>query len=170
MKNLVILMLAVLIFSCQPEQKQRYFSESAEIDLAKEHIKNYVAGNFEGMLALYADTAKIFHNSTDPVDAKALTDDMRTSLADISNYDFDNLYFEMTIDAQEETWVLFWGDWKGNLKANDQELIVPVHVAYRFVDGKIASEYAYYDNLPLANALAEIAEAEEEAVEEEEED
>ena len=62
------------------------------------------------------------------------------------------------------------GRLEGNLKANDQELIVPVHVVYRFVDGKIASEYAHYDNLPLANALAEIAEAEEEAGEEDEED
>ena len=168
MKNLIILVLAIFIFSCQPAQKQRYFSESAEIDLAREHIKNYVDGNFEGMVALYADTAKIFHNSTESVDAKALTDGMQTQLADISNYDFDDTYFEMTIDAQEETWVLFWGEWKGNLKANDKELIVPVHVAYRFVDSKIVTEYAYYDNLPLANALGEIAEAEEEAGEEEE--
>jgi len=170
MKNLTVLVLAVFIFSCQPAQKQRYFSESAEIDLAREHIKNYVNGNFEGMVALYADTAKIFHNSTESVNAKVITEGMQTQLADISNYDFDDPYFEMVIDAEEETWVLFWGDWTGNLKANNQELIVPVHVAYRFVDDKIVSEYAYYDNLPLANALAEIAEAEEEAGEEEQED
>lgn len=170
MKNLIVLVWAVFIFSCQPAQKQRYFTESAEIDLAREQIKNYVNGDFESMVALYADTAKIFHNSTESVDAKTLTEGMLTQLAEISNYDFDDPIFEMIIDAEEETWVLFWGDWRGNLKANNQEVIVPVHVVYRFIDGKIVSEYAYYDNLPLANALAEIAKAEEESGEDEEEE
>ena len=170
MKNLITLALVALIFSCQAPPPQRFFSESAEIDIIKALVKDYVEGNFDGYTDYYADTANIYHNSTEAMDANALVDGFQTELEVIATYGFEDVVYEMVLDATDETWVYFWGDWTGTLKANGQKIVTPVHADFQFVDGKIVREHAYFDNLPMVNALAEIAKAEEEAGEAEEEE
>jgi hypothetical protein len=52
---------------------------------------------------------------------------------------------EQTLDDDGETWVNFWGLWKGTLKANGKEISIPVHLTAQFVDGKIVQEYGFWD-------------------------
>ena len=84
-------------------------------------------------------------------------------MSNTSSYKFDDdsLWYEMVIDKDGETWVNFWGNWKGKLAANGQDLVIPVHLTLQFVNGKIVQEYAYYDISKFQAALQEIAAAKE---------
>ena len=148
MKKLILLGLATVLFlSCQEKETKRYFSESAEIDVTKALLKDYHAGDWEAWAGHYADTAKIFHNTPKGASPKETAESLKDILSNVSSYKFDDdsLWYEMILDKDNETWVNFWGNWKGKLAANDQELIIPVHLTLQFVDGKIVQEYGYYN-------------------------
>jgi len=158
-KKLVLLGLTIVLFAaCQKSEPQRYFSSSPEIDAVKALIKNYEDGNWGKWITQYADTAKIYHNSLKSISRDELLKGFKGSLTDFSTYKFsdDDFFYEMIIDDKEEKWVYFWGTWEGNLAANDKKIVVPVHLAARFTNGKIVREYAYYDNAPVMLAINEI--------------
>ncbi len=75
----------------------------------------------------------------------------------------------MIIDDDGETWVNFWGNWRGTVTTNGQELVIPVHLTLQFVEGKIVEEWGYYNLSEITAVLNEIATAakmaEEEAME-----
>jgi steroid delta-isomerase-like uncharacterized protein len=62
----------------------------------------------------------------------------------------------MVLDNQDKTWVNYWANWHGTLKANGKEIDVPVHITAQYVDGKIAEIYDYFDTSPISTALNEI--------------
>lgn len=159
MKKLIYLGLTViLLISCQNNKPERYFSSSPEIDAVKAVIKDYEDANWEKWITKYADTAKIYHNSLKSISPNELIEGFKVQLADFSDYKFskDDLFYEMIIDDKDEKWVYFWGTWEGTLAANDKKIVVPVHLAARFVNGKIIREFAYYDNVPVMLAINEI--------------
>ena len=171
----ILLVLSIVLFTaCQNNEPQRYFSSSPEIDIAKALIKDYHDGNWEAWMGHYADTAKIFHNTWEN---GATPKESMTSLKEIlsytSSYHFDegddNIFYEMIISDNGNKWVYLWGNWKGTLAANNKELQIPVHIAYRFTDGKIAREEGFYNLSEFVAALGEI-EANKEAEEESEEE
>jgi ketosteroid isomerase-like protein len=65
------------------------------------------------------------------------------------------------VNDNGNTWVYFWGNWKGTLAANNKELEVPVALAFRFADGKIVREEGFYNMAEIAAAMAEIEKAKE---------
>jgi len=77
----------------------------------------------------------------------------------------DDIFYEQTLSDDGNTWVNFWGDWRGTLAANGQALEIPVHLTCQMVDGKIVEEYGFYDVSKYVLAMqaieAEKAEAEE---------
>ena len=172
MKKLFLLGLVFVLFtSCQKNEPQRYFSESKEIDVVKALLKDYHAGNWDAWTAHYADTAKIYQNSIKPASVKETNENLIKILSNVSSYKFDdkNLWFEMVIDKDKETWVNFWGNWRGKLSANGKEIIIPVHLTLQFVNGKIVEEYGYYNISEYVLSLQEIESAmvEEEVISEE---
>ena len=70
----------------------------------------------------------------------------------------------MVIDDKGEKWVNFWGTWEGTIAANNQKLIIPVHLTLQFVNGKIVEEHGYYD---LSEYMAVMQKIESEMAEEE---
>ena len=53
--------------------------------------------------------------------------------------------------------VNFWGLWKGNLAANNKEIVIPVHITSQFnKDGKIVEEYGYWNRGELVLELQSI--------------
>ncbi|WP_332913834.1 hypothetical protein [Algoriphagus boritolerans] len=68
-----------------------------------------------------------------------------------SSYSFDreNEAIEMVLDDKGETWVNYWGVWKGTLAATGKTYETPIHLTSQFVDGKIVKSYGYWDNAPL---------------------
>ncbi len=158
MKKILLLLLAVIVITaCEQKKPDRYTVNSPEIDSTKELLKDYQDGNWENWITHYADTAKVHHNSTESVSPQQLKDGFVETLSDYSSYGFsdEDIFYEMVLDDKNDTWVYFWGTWEGSLKETNTELVVPVHLALKFVDGIIVEEYAYYDTSSLVAALKE---------------
>lgn len=167
MKALVILLVMV---GCQPQASgpERYTTNAPEIDMAKATMNAYFAGDWGTMRAAYADTAKIYHNSMEPMTSDAVIEGNQSSLSAVSSYQLgDETFWERIIDDEGRTWVYFWGEWKGVHAATNKELSVPFHVAWHYVDGKVVEEYGLWDNAPMIMAEQEAAAAAEAEVAEE---
>lgn len=172
MKKVCLLGLAILLFmACQQKGPARYATTGAEIDAVKSLVEDYHKGNWEGWLGHYADTAKIHHNTSDKVSQapKEVMEQLKGLLAATSSYGFEgDPFFEKIIDDKGETWVNFWGNWKGTIAANNKELEIPVHLTLQFVNGKIVEEHGYYNLSEYMATMQELeaAKAAEEATEE----
>lgn len=71
MKKLFLLVSVTLVFiACQQKGPERYASSSPEIDAVKAHVKEYNEGNWAAWTAIYADTAKVYHNTPPAASAK----------------------------------------------------------------------------------------------------
>jgi hypothetical protein len=168
MKKIILICLAITFFISCKNAEPRYFSSSPEIDMAKAHIKAYNEGDWTTWMSHYADTAKLSHNTLDESSAAEVLEGLKGLLAGASSYGFTDkdIFYEMVIDDEAEKWVNFWGTWEGTIAANNQKLIIPVHLTVQFVDGKIVEEHAYYD---LSEYMAVMQQIESEMEGEEEE-
>lgn len=175
MKKLFLLGLVILLFiACQNSTKQ-FTMTSPEIDEVKALVKDYHAGDWESWATHYADTAKIFHNTWDEnkgATPQETAKNLKEILSNVSSYHFeeeDDLpWYEMVTNDKGSVWVYFWGNWKGTLAANGKALQIPVHLALKFADGKIAREEAFYNLSEFTAALQEIEAAKAAAAVEEE--
>ena len=174
MKKLTLLALAALfVFACQEKQPVRFTTSSAEITSYKKGIEAYEKADWSSWSAMFADTAKLYHNNWDtPATVAQIQEGHVNTLSNLSSYGFDKdeMVLEQTIDDDGKTWVNFWGHWKGTIEANGKEIHIPVHISAEFVDGKIVREYGFWnmsefvDEMQALQAAAEAAaEAEEEA-------
>jgi len=139
--------------------KQRHFMESPEIDSFTAVIGAYESGDFEAMKGHFSDTAKIYHNTNKGISVDENLKVQEEMISNFSSYGFDkdDDYMEMVIDGENETWVYYWADWSGTLKANEKTISVTVHLAVQYVDGKAVEEYGYWDNTSINEAFAAIA-------------
>lgn len=156
-----ILLTVILYASCKEQGPARYATTGPEIDLVKSLISDYEKGDWEAWLGHYADTAKLHHNTTKDISLSAteMNETLKGLLANTSSYGFDgDPFYEKVVDDKEETWVNFWGDWKGTMAANGKELIIPVHITAQIVDGKIVEEHGYYNLSEYMATMQEIAE------------
>lgn len=148
----------LLIVACQ-QGPDRWTNQSPEIDAVKSLISDYNAGNWDAWKGHYADTAKLYHNSTEPADIAQTLEGLQGYLEPISEYGFSDkdVFYEMIIDDKNEKWVNFWGTWEGKVGALDRDLKIPVHLTAQFMDGKIVEEHAYYNLVDYMMAVNEIA-------------
>lgn len=164
MKNLFILVLVALaIFSCQ-EHQQKYFAESDETKSLEAGIAAYESGDWQTWRSHFADTAKIYVNSKEPITLDARAEELKAMTGAFSSYGFDKEkdHMEMVIDKNDETWVYYWATHNGSM-ANGTKLSIPVHLAVQFKDGKITEEHIYFDGTEMNAALSAMqAEATEE--------
>lgn len=161
MRYCIAFFLFAVFFAACNQGGSRYSTSGAEIDEVKDLIANYEAGDWEAWLSHYADTAKVYHNSTEPGSATDVKDQLAESLEATSSYKFQDKdrYYERVIDDRGETWVNFWATWEGQLAANDQTLIIPVHVTFQFSGDKIVEEHAFYNMAEFTLAMMAIEEA-----------
>lgn len=158
MKNIFLVSLAIVLFTAC-NQKQRYTQNSPEIDSFKSVIKSYNDQDWDAMTAHYADTAKTFNNSSDiGLSLVEMVDYHKESLANLSNRGFlvKDQEYEMVLTDKGTTWVNFWGDWEGTLKANGKKIKIPIHLTGQFKDGKIVRTSGNWDNSQMLLALQEI--------------
>ena len=146
-------MLAIVLSLSSCNQKQRYTQQSAEIDTYKKAIAAYEKQNWDEMATYYADTAIIQMNATKE-NAQTIAKNISQSKEDatlFSSWRFDpkSVEYEMVVTDKEETWVNFWGNWEGTLKANNKKYVTPVHLTAKFIDGKIVRENGYWDNTKI---------------------
>ncbi len=170
MKKLFALgLITVLFLSCN-QGPVRYTQNSPEIDTVKQLLSNYDSKSYD--TSMYADTSKTQYNSLKAMTASETMDYHKENDATYSSRGFvaEGQEYEMVLTDDGETWVNCWLDWKGTLAANGKEVKVPLHLTYRFVEGKIVREYGYWDPTEIVLTLQEIAAAAkmaEEATEEE---
>lgn len=159
MKKLILLGLTLILFTaCQKNEPIRYTATSPEINVAKAVVKDYQDGNWESWMTHYADTAKAFHNTIDPATPKELQEGLIGTVERLSDYGFSDkdIFYEMIIDDQGDKWVYFWGTWEATVAESNKKLVVPVHLALKFVDNKIVREYGYYDYSKIITAFNEL--------------
>ncbi len=155
MKKLLIACFAIFMCMACKDAPTRYTSASPEIDEVKALIADYESANWDAWTGHYADTAKLYHNTTEPSSVSEVREGLAGLLENVSSYGFQekDQFYEMILDDEGETWVNFWGNWEGTLAENGKKLVIPVHLTMEFVDGKIVEEHAFYN---LAEYMAEM--------------
>lgn len=150
-------MVVIIFTACQQAEPQRWFRNSAETDATKALLKDYQSGSWASWLSHYADTAKVYHNTTQGASPQEMQEALKQTIQNLSSYHFDEeaTYIEMVLDDNNEEWVYFWSTWKATVAGTNVELVVPVHLALQFVDNKIVREYGFYDNSIIMTAFAE---------------
>lgn len=164
-------LLVMFITACQaPQQQVRYTTDSPEITHAKATMAAYFAGDWETMRAAFADTAKIYHNSTDYVGADENIENAQEGVSNVSSYELgETSFWEMIVEDDGDKWVYFWGEWKGVHAKTGNTMSVPFHLAWWYEDGLVVEEHGFWDNSAFmveeqaAAAAAEESEDEEEA-------
>lgn len=165
-----VLVILLIVAACQPKPTgpDRYTTTAPEIDMAKATMDAYFAGDWATMRAAFADTAKIYHNSIEPMTVDENMTNTQEGLNSISSYKLgDETYWERIIDDEGRTWVYFWGEWKGVHAATNKELSVPYHLAWHYADGKVVEEFGLWDNSPIILAEQEAAAAADASMDEE---
>lgn len=167
MKKLILMGFAVLFLSCDKQEK-RYTQQSPEIDTYKKVIADYENQNWEDMATHYADSAKILNNVT-MENAQSIGEVIATNKEDAKlfsgwNYDPESTEYEMIVNDRGETWVNFWGRWRGTLKANNEAYVIPTHITARFLNGKIVREDGYWDISKIVADLQKLQETQKDSV------
>ncbi|MFI1744080.1 nuclear transport factor 2 family protein [Thalassobellus sediminis] len=172
MKKLFFITLALIVFIACQNQPQRYFANSVETETLKAGIAAYESGDWDAWKSHFADTAKIYVNSVKPMSVEERANGLKGMTSAMSSYGFnhDKEYIEMVLDKEDETWVYYWATHKGTFAANAKELVIPVHLAVQFIDGKVVEEHVYFDATSMNAEFTAIAEVEAESTKEEEEE
>lgn len=157
MKKLILMGLAIVLFTSCDKQDKNYTHESPEIEIVKKAIENYNNKNYD--TSIYADTSKTFFN--DSKEFMSPSETMAYHEANDANYSSrgftdEDPQYEMTVTKKGETWVNGWFEWKATLAGNNKEYTMPIHLTYRFHDGKIVREVGFWDPTEIVLALQEI--------------
>jgi len=163
MKKIMLILVAVaLVTACQQNQPQRFTTSSPEIDAYKKGVNAYESQDWETWQGIFADTAKVYYNtwaeSSTPQEAMQGHINM---IGTLSSYGFDDekMFIEQVVDDEGQTWVNFWGLWKGTVKGSGKALEIPVHLSTQFVNGKAVEEYGFWDMSAYALEMQAIAAA-----------
>lgn len=150
---IVLLALAMTLTSCQ-QTEQRYTQQSSEIDTVKKLINDYNNKNYD--LSVFADTSKIYLNTKD--DAMSKSQLLAMFEANDANFESrkflkEDQEYEMVTTDDGETWVNCWLDWQATVKGSEAVVDIPMHLTYRFVDGKVVHQVGMWDTLEITNAV-----------------
>lgn len=158
MKKFLFLGLLLMTIGCT--SKTRYTQQSPEIETIKSIINNYVNGEWDEYASHYAAGATIFFNTTEenPSSIQEIIAGQKISIEPLSSYSFerDKDELEMVLTDEGETWVNFWGVWKGTIASTGETFETPIHITSQFVDGKIVKAFGYWNSAPIQIALMEL--------------
>lgn len=159
MKNIILLGLAIVLFTACEKQDKRYTQQSPEIETVKKAIKSYNDKTYD--MSVYADSSKTFFNSNSKDKFMSNAETVAYHKANDENYSkrgFTNNdpEYEMVVTDDGEIWVNSWLEWKATLAANEKEITIPIHLTYQFVDGKIVRQVGYWDPTEVVMNLQEI--------------
>jgi ketosteroid isomerase-like protein len=149
MKKLLLLGFAIILFvACN--QEVHYTQNSPEIDTYKKVMEDYKTLNWDDMAKHYADTAKIANNVIiEKAQTVAQLIERDKEDAKLFSWAVEKEEYEMVVTDKGETWVNFWGLWKGTLKSTNKAYNIPFHITARFIDGKIVQENGYWNTAEI---------------------
>lgn len=157
MKKVILLGLAIVLFTACNQQDTRYTQQSPEIDIVKKAIQDYNEKVYT--MNDFADTSKTYFNTkTDFLTIDKLVEYHKGNDANYSSRGFldEDQEYEMVVTDEGHTWVNVWLDWQATIKESGKVIDMPVHLTYRFVDGKIVTTYGYWDPTEIVLELQEI--------------
>lgn len=157
MKKIVILVLALAMFTACEQKDTRYTQQSPEIEIVKKVIEGYNSQQYD--LSVFADSSKTYFNTkTNPIALKDVKAYHQANDANYSSREFleKDQEFEMVVTDEGHTWVNAWLDWQGTLKENGKVIDMPVHLTYRFVDNKIVRTVGFWDPTEIVMELQAI--------------
>jgi len=154
MKKILLLGLAIVLSLSACNQEKRYTQQSPEIDSYKKLMEAYKTKNWAEYPSHYADTAKIANNVIKEK-AVSVADAIKSNKDDAALFDWvvEKEEYEMVVTDNKETWVNFWGLWKGTLKSSGKVYQIPFHTTARFIDGKIVAESGYWNNSEIVTDM-----------------
>ena len=147
-------MLVLFIITACQDSEQRYTQQSSEIETVKKLINNYNNKTYD--TSMYADSSKTFYNSKEK--SMSPSETIAYHKANDENYSSrgfmsEDQDYEMVKTDDGDTWVNCWLDWKGTLSETGKEVVIPIHLTYRFIDGKIVREVGMWDPTEVVLAL-----------------
>lgn len=157
MKKAVFAGLVLLLVVGCAQNDTRYTQQSPEIETVKQLIENYNNQAYD--LSMYADTSKTFYNNSEKSLSK---DEVLAYHQNNDNYyssrgfKADDQEYEMVVTDDGHTWVNCWLEWEGTLKGSDEPISIPIHLTYRFEDGKIIREVGLWDRSPIIEKSQEL--------------
>ncbi|WP_178989235.1 nuclear transport factor 2 family protein [Winogradskyella schleiferi] len=157
MKKLFLLGLVILLFAACEQKDTRYTQNSPEIDMVKKVIEDYNSKDYN--MNVIADTSKtFFNNKKNPMSKTELVAYHKANDANYSKRGFtgEDPEYEMVVTDDGETWVNAWLDWQATLKGSGKVIDMPVHLTYRFADGKIVRQVGMWDPTEVILGLQEI--------------
>ncbi len=157
MKKLILLGLTLIFFASCQQTEQRYFDDSAEIETVKQLYKHIETANYADIRAMYHDTATVKRNTTKAISIDELIAENKKGRENFSSFKFkDSIYTEMVITKSGNTWVNSWATWVGKVQGNDNEIVIPLHLTFRFDKGLIVEDEGYWNYLPIYLAMEKV--------------
>ncbi len=158
MNKFIYPVLALFLFTACNQGPERYTQNSPEIDTVKKLIANYNAKNYD--TSMYADSSETRYNTKDnpmsPSKTMAYHQETDAAYSSRGFLDEDQEY-EMVVTDDGHTWVNCWLDWKGTIAATGKEVVVPIHLTYRFAEGKIIREVGFWDPTEVVLEMQKVA-------------
>lgn len=157
MRKILLLGLAIVLFTACDQKDTRYTQQSPEIDIVKKAIADYNTKEYD--LSIYADTSKTYFNTkTNPLEVDEIIAYHQANDANYSSRKFldEDQEYEMVVTDDGQTWVNAWLDWQGTLKESGKVVNIPIHLTYRFIDGKIVRSVGFWDPTEVVLGLQEI--------------
>ena len=162
MKKIFILFIATLFIGCAPTGVQVSVDDDKS-NAIRAHFQNYLNNDMDGLKTLWSPDLQVFANSTEPISLDDLVATLQAQHATFEpitmtwgNGEVDlGQWVETTNypagpanDAASVTTA--WFNWLGTSKMSGETITIPVHVVYVWNDeGKIQTEYEYYDPTKL---------------------
>ncbi len=153
---------AILLFaSCKKETVNIFTETSPEIDIMRQMIKDYEAGDWASYFSHYAENAKIYHNrvNSNPRSIQEAVEEHKSFISQVGFYGYsktENQTVEMIIDSRGTTWVSFWGVWMGTFAQSENKTEIIVHITSKFENGKIVQEHMYWDTAPFVKEIMNV--------------
>ncbi len=151
MKTLIsFLVISMTLSACQ---KKQFFASGPEIDIAKKVDALYHSRDWEGLRAMYADTAKIVVNewSMTGMPVNDFIESLKASVSDYTSTRQGNSYYEAVIDDNGEVFTHSWQEWIGQHKSGN-EINVLVNITLHIKNEKVVWSGFVYDTHKLVMA------------------
>ena len=146
MKRIVTLILALCLVSLTAMAQDGtgiHRNDGPVVDLIKENVAAYEAGDWETLKKNSAPDAQYYVNSTEPISLEANIKQTKEGVEGLESYAFENSVVAHVRTAEGVDWGMFWGNWVG--QAGDETMSIMVHFVSRIVEGKVVEQYGFWD-------------------------
>lgn len=153
MKNLIIAFSAGLfLMACGT---QVTFDDEKSMNIRK-ILSEYEKNNMDSLSDLWSDSLKVYANSTKAESKSYLMNavKMHHQLFDKIKIMEEDFYVETTTYPNGRTFTKSWFNWYGVGKFTKNEVLLPVHLAQEWSDGKIVAEHHFLDTKPMMDEMA----------------